>query len=98
VPAVPYLQALSLQKDELVQAMGVSFTVSTVALGIGLASQGVYSAAAAASSLAMLVPALAGMVLGQWLRSFLSARVFKTCFFVGLALLGAYMAAQGWRP
>lgn len=98
VPAVPYLQALSLHKDELVQAMGVSFTVSTVALGIGLASQGVYSAAAAASSLAMLVPALAGMVLGQWLRSFLSARVFKTCFFAGLALLGAHMAAQGWRP
>lgn len=97
VPAVPYLQALGLQKDELVQAMGISFTVSTIALGLGLALQGVYSATTAASSLAMLAPALAGMAFGQWLRRLLSARVFRACFFVGLALLGAHMVAQGWR-
>ena len=32
IPAVPYLQSLGLEKDELVQALGLSFTVSTVAL------------------------------------------------------------------
>jgi uncharacterized membrane protein YfcA len=36
VPAVPYLQALGLSRDELVQAMGISFTVSTLALALGL--------------------------------------------------------------
>ena len=37
IPAVPYLQAIGLQKDELVQALGLSFTVSTLALAVALA-------------------------------------------------------------
>lgn len=94
VPAVPYLQALGLQKDGLVQAMGISFTVSTLALGAGLAAQGAFPAAAALSSLLMLAPALAGMAAGQWLRAALSPAVFKTVFFVALALLGAHMVAR----
>lgn len=40
VPAVPYLSALGLSKDELVQALGLSFTVSTVALGGALGTAG----------------------------------------------------------
>ena len=32
IPAVPYLQAIGLDKEELVQALGLSFTVSTLAL------------------------------------------------------------------
>lgn len=32
IPAVPYLQALQLGKDDLVQAMGLAFTTSTLAL------------------------------------------------------------------
>ena len=42
LPAVPYVQALGLQKDELVQALGLSFTVSTVALAGGLFTQGAF--------------------------------------------------------
>lgn len=34
--AVPYLQSLRLDKDELVQALGLSFTLSTLALAAGL--------------------------------------------------------------
>lgn len=36
VPAVPYLAALGLGKEDLVQALGLSFTVSTLALALGL--------------------------------------------------------------
>lgn len=32
IPAVPYLSSLGLAKEELIQALGLSFTVSTVAL------------------------------------------------------------------
>ncbi|SMH40379.1 sulfite exporter TauE/SafE family protein [Azospirillum agricola] len=42
IPAVPYLQALALEREELVQALGLSFTVSTVALAAGLAQHGVF--------------------------------------------------------
>ncbi|WP_343738169.1 sulfite exporter TauE/SafE family protein [Achromobacter sp.] len=95
IPAVPYLQALKLDKDALIQAMGISFTVSTVALAAGLWLNGGYTASAASASLLMLLPALAGMALGQRLRGRLSARTFKLCFMVSLALLGAYQAGRG---
>jgi hypothetical protein len=36
LPAVVYLQALRLPRDELIQAMGLSFTSSTLALGLAL--------------------------------------------------------------
>ena len=95
IPAVPYLQALNLDKNALIQAMGISFTVSTVALAAGLWLNGGYTAGAAGASVLMLLPALAGMALGQRLRNRLSARTFKLCFMVSLALLGAYQAARG---
>lgn len=94
VPAVPYLQALGLQRDALIQAMGISFTTSTLVLAIGLAGNGGYPAAAVGGSLAMLLPALAGMAIGTWLRRKLPVAVFKRCFLVGLALLGGYMVAR----
>ncbi|MDR8263643.1 sulfite exporter TauE/SafE family protein, partial [Acinetobacter baumannii] len=37
IPAVPWLQALGFRRDELVQALGLSFTLSTLALAAGLA-------------------------------------------------------------
>src|ERR1700742_650780 len=37
LPAVPYLQTLGLSKDDLIQALGLSFTVSTIALAAGFA-------------------------------------------------------------
>ena len=94
LPAVVYLQALRLPRDQLIQAMGLSFTSSTLALGVALAGQGGYSATGAGASLALLVPALAGMALGQRLRQRISVAVFRRCFFIGLALLGLYMAGR----
>jgi hypothetical protein len=40
IPAVPYLQAIGFEKDELVQALGLSFTVSTIALAFNVAFEG----------------------------------------------------------
>ena len=96
IPAVPYLQALGLQRDELVQAMGLSFTVSTVALALGLAINGHYPVAALAGSVLMLLPALVGMQAGQWLRLRLSPQRFKQCFMAALILLGGWMVSRAW--
>lgn len=101
VPAVPYLQALGLQRDALVQAMGLSFTTSTLALAAGLWLAGTGGAGGggafpALGSVLMLAPALAGMALGQALRGRLPVPVFRRCFFVGLGLLGASMAARAF--
>lgn len=94
VPAVPYLQSLGLSRDDLVQAMGLSFTVSTIALGATLAAAGHWSGATAGLSLAMLLPALLGMALGQALRRRLAPAVFRACFLGSLVALGLYMLAH----
>lgn len=95
IPAVPFLQALGLTKDDLVQALGLSFTVSTIALAASLAGDGAYDATLAGTSLLATVPALAGMALGQWARGRLHPESFRRWFFLGLLALGLYMAAPG---
>ncbi len=92
VPAVPYLQAIGLGKDELVQAMGLSFTVSTVALALGLGLNGGFSSPMALASLLALVPAMLGMQLGQHLRTRMAPPVFRFWFLASLAVLGAWLA------
>ncbi len=94
IPAVPYLQALDLEKDELVQALGLSFTVSTAALAAGLVRDGVMEVALAGTSLLALAPALAGMVLGQYLRSRVHADTFRRWFLAGLLMLGGYLTIR----
>ncbi|KMO16540.1 membrane protein [Methylobacterium platani JCM 14648] len=96
IPAVPYLQALNLGRDGLIQALGLSFTVSTVALAAGLAREGALPLAAGTASLVTLAPALLGMVAGQWLRGRVSASTFRRVFLVGLLLLGAHLALRPW--
>jgi uncharacterized membrane protein YfcA len=94
IPAVPYLQALGLEKDDLVQALGISFMVSTLALAASLASEGAFSSSVATESLLALVPALAGMGLGQLVRARISAALFRRCFFLGLLGLGLHLALR----
>lgn len=95
IPAVPYLQALGLNRDQLVQALGLSFTVSTLALAAGLAWSGTLGGGEINASLLALVPALLGMWLGQALRRRISAVLFKRVFFIGMALLGGHLLISG---
>ena len=95
MPAVPYLQSLGLSRDEMIQALGLSFTVSTLALAVGLAGQDALGGQALGASLLMLAPALLGMFAGQWLRQRISAALFKRCFFIGLAALGGHLLING---
>jgi uncharacterized membrane protein YfcA len=91
IPAVPYLQAIGLEKEDLVQALGLSFTVSTVALTINLALAGVLNAAIAGPAIGALAMACAGMWFVQALRLWMQPAAFRRCFFVGLLVLGIYL-------
>ena len=97
IPAVPYLQAIGLEKEDLVQALGLSFTVSTLALAGSLAWSGAFAISIAAGSLFAVAPALIGMGIGQALRRRARPAVFRQWFFIGLLLLGAYLAWRGMR-
>ena len=94
IPAVPYLQALGLEKDDLVQALGLSFTVSTIALAAGLAWHGALQLDNLALSTLAIAPALAGMWAGQQLRSRIGPQTFRRWFLVAMLLLGAEMLSR----
>lgn len=95
IPAVPYYQALSLDKDDLVQALGLSFTVSTIALAAGLMLHGAFVGGQIGVSTMAVLPALLGMWLGQVIRARISARMFRLVFLLFLLALGLEM---GLRP
>ena len=94
IPAVPYLQALGLAKEDLVQALGLSFTVSTLALAVNVGRAGALDAGTIKATLAALALACAGMWLGQIVRLRLSPAVFRRGFFIGLLLLGLYQLVE----
>jgi uncharacterized membrane protein YfcA len=96
IPAVPYLQAIGLPRDQLVQALGLSFTVSTLALAAILTRGGAFPLATAGVSALQIVPALVGMVAGQWLRGRVQPAVFQFCFFLGLLILGGHLALRAF--
>lgn len=94
VPGVPYLQALGLPRDMLIQAMGMLFTLSTAALGLALAGRGLLGADLGLQSLAAIPPALIGMVIGRKLRARLSEPAFRQIFFAALLGLGIYIVLR----
>lgn len=95
IPAVPYLQALGLSKEDLVQALGLSFTVSTLALALGLANAHAFTVGDLRGSLYAVAPALLGMGVGQRIRRHISAARFRRGFFLCLLALGVQLLASG---
>jgi uncharacterized membrane protein YfcA len=94
VPGVLYLQSIGLRRVELIQAMGILFTLSTAALGIALGAERMLSAQLGMVSALAVLPALLGMVLGQRLGRVLSEAGFRRVFFIALTLLGSYIVLR----
>jgi len=91
VPGVMFLQAIGLPRDQLIQAMGMLFTVSTLALGAALRHNSLLTPELGTLSLVALLPALAGMVFGQRIRRKLPEQAFRKIFFIALLALGSYI-------
>jgi uncharacterized membrane protein YfcA len=94
VPSVPYLQAIGMEKEELIQALGVFFTVATLALGFNLTSAGLLSAATALPGAVAMAASFAGMFIGQAVRTRLQPDVFRQWFQIGMIALGLYLAGN----
>jgi uncharacterized membrane protein YfcA len=97
VPGVMFLQAIGLPRDALIQAMGILFAASTFALAAALQQANFLTADHGVLSSAAVLPAIAGMIAGRWIRKGLSEQRFRTVFFIALLLLGAYLIANAIR-
>jgi uncharacterized membrane protein YfcA len=93
-PSMPYMQAIGMEKDELVQALGVFFTVATVALAFNITASGLLTAATALPGAIAMAASFAGMFIGQAVRSRMQPEVFRRWFLISMIFLGLYIAAN----
>ena len=94
VPGVMFLQGIGLPRDMFVQAMGMLFTASTVALALALKGNHLLTLELGLISGAAVIPAAAGMLIGQRIRRRLSEARFRQVFFVAIFVLGVYIIAK----
>ncbi|WP_291356335.1 sulfite exporter TauE/SafE family protein [Acinetobacter sp. UBA3106] len=92
IPVVPYLQSLHLKRDDLVQSLGLAFTISTICLAVFLHQNPVENIPMDYKmSFIALLPALVGMWLGTKIRYRIPEQKFRKVFFCGLVIFGGYM-------
>ncbi|NKB19317.1 MAG: TSUP family transporter [Alphaproteobacteria bacterium] len=91
VPVAPYLEALNLGKDGLVQAIGLTALVATAALALGLGINGSLEVEVVIPGSIAVVAAFTGMFVGQRLRAKLSVDLFRRWVLIGLISLGIAM-------
>jgi len=94
IPLVPYLNALSLSRDELIQALGLSLLTSAAAVAVALAREGALPVSLLGASLAAFAPAGLGALLGQRLRRRTHPAIFVRFFLVGLLAIGLHLAVR----
>lgn len=96
VPGIMYLQALGLSRDALVQAMGILFSLSTLALAIALERQNFLSAELGLTSALALLPASLGMAMGQQIRRQIPEAKFRQVFFAALLGIGTMIVVNAF--
>ncbi|MDV2439475.1 sulfite exporter TauE/SafE family protein [Acinetobacter gerneri] len=91
IPVVPYLQGLGQKRDDLVQSLGLAFTVSTICLAVFLHQNPVENIPLDWKlSFIALIPSLIGMWAGTKIRYRIPEQKFRKVFFCGLVIFGAY--------
>jgi uncharacterized protein len=94
IPSMPFMQAIGMEKDELVQALGVFFTVATLALSVNVSASGLLNPTTAIPGAIALACSFAGMFVGQNVRAKMPTEAFRRWFLIAMILLGVYLSAS----
>lgn len=94
VPSVMYFQAIGLRRDEIVQAMGILFSLSSVSMLLAYQHQNMLTVEQTMLSLYALFPALIGMYYGKKIRPYLSETTFKKVLFISLLFIGCFVVIK----
>jgi uncharacterized protein len=93
-PMTIFLQALGFEREEMIQALGLSFTVCTIALAVSLGWHAASGTWTTAAGWIALVAAFAGVGVGNLLRARIEPAVFRRMLFALFGLLGIAMIAK----
>ena len=96
MPGVPYFQSLHLTRDQMIQAMGMLFSIAALGLGTAMANEGLLTEGLTAASLAGLAPAFIGMWGGLLLRRRVSQIIFRRILFYSLSMIGVFISVRSF--
>lgn len=94
MPLFPYMMALDLDPNRLVQAINMAVMLASLLLAAGLLATGVMTPFLAGGSVLAVAPALIGIGLGTRLRRKMLATQFRTVVLLVLLGMGAMMIAR----
>ena len=94
MPLMPYMLALQLDPNRLVQAINCSFTLSSLIMAVGLARLDLFSLEQLAVSVLGVLPALVGVKLGGILRRRLEPEIFRKMVLIVLLVLGVSLMVR----
>ena len=88
MPVLPFLLSLQLERNVFIQAINVSFTLSSLVMAIGLWKLGLMTLQSVEVSLLGLVAVLIGVRFGSYVRRWLSPAAFRSAVLIILTVLG----------
>ena len=94
-PTVAYLTALNTEKTEQIRVQGVIYGLGAIALLVAHVGSGVMRAETAPFSLALIVPAVAGMWIGGRLHDRIDQMLFRRVTLVVLLIAGLNLLRRG---
>lgn len=89
MPMVPFFLASDLQPKHMVQAINLGVLLASALMLAGMTTTGIADRNIVLASLFAIVPALAGVELGQRLQHYLAPAALRTAILVILAVAGA---------
>lgn len=96
MPILPYLFALNLPPHLFVQVMNTSFTVSSLAMVVGLSGVGYMTAQTALLSTLAILPTFIAVSVGSKVRRRLSPDRFRTIVLIVLLILGLILIVRAF--
>ena len=95
IPGVFYFQSLGLNKEKLIQALGLHFSILTLFLGLSKSYNNYYlTQDLLFGSLVSCIFAFSGMYVGSIIRSKIDEKIFKNLFIFSLIILGFLIALK----
>ena len=94
-PTVAYLTALNTEKSEQMRVQGVIYGMGAVALTAAHVTSGVLRAETLPFSVAMVIPAVTGLLVGQALHDRIDQQVFRKATLAVLTLAGFSLILRG---
>ena len=94
MPVLPYLMGLGLDPQRFVQAINISFTLSSLVMIAGLSGIGLMTPQVALLSAVGLVPVFLGVTVGARVRRLLSPEAFRRVVLGLLAVLGLILMTK----